>query len=209
MASVILISLLLKMVVAEQWVAKDLEEYSFLYPAFLLLVSLVEHIAFVGAAFIVLKGWCAPCTKVCDTLSPACTSTISSTPSLPVLLPGETLNYNKSQIANQGSTHGGNSFVITKGFYRKVYVALTFPELAKLVILLLQTWDGSPMLFLVAGGLCLAFQYVSLGVALAYFQQCKWSKGSLPVFLAAVVAKVAVRLFFHSPMEVIMLGIIV
>jgi hypothetical protein len=98
--------------------------------------------------------------------------------------------------------------VITKHFHRKIYTALTFPEMGKLVTLLLQTWDSSPVLFLVAGVLCLAFQYNSFCVAMSYFQQ-KRATGCAAVFVVAVLAKVAMRLFFNSPHESLLIGILV
>ena len=99
-------------------------------------------------------------------------------------------------------------YVITKDFNRKIYVALTFPEIAKLIPLLLQTWESSPMLLMFAGVLTLAFQYNSLWVAISYFKQ-KNVTGSAPVFLVAVLAKMITKLFFHSPLEFYMLGIII
>lgn len=174
MASVLLVNLLLKMVVAEHWVEGRSEDYSHFYPVFLLTASVAEHMVFVGTVFLMLRGrWRAG----------ACPP------------------------SGDSSTSNSASLSTTKDFHRKIYIALTFPEVAKLVTLLLQTWDSSPVLFLVAGLLCLGFQYVSLGVALSYFQQRR-ATGCAGVFLAALGAKVATRFCFHSFQEVLMMGVV-
>ena len=182
MVSVTLINLILKMVAIEHWAAEQVEEFSFFYPIYLLAVTFAEHLAFVGTVFLLLRQWqpCVICPTQCATPS---TTTVEST----------------------GSTN--HSIVITKHFNRKVYLALTFPEMAKMITLLLQTWDSSPMLFFVTGGLCLVFQYNSFIVAMSYFQQQKAS-GCTAIFISAVLAKILTRLFFHSTAELLMLGII-
>lgn len=198
MMSVLLINFLLKMVVVEQ--GREVEGNSFFYPLYLLSAAVTEHLLFVGAVFVMLRSvgcqrhWrrlmCAPCPSP---LSPCSSSSPSSSSSSSAAEPNVNTSYN---------------LVITKHFYRKIYLALTFPELAKLVTLLLQTWDSSPVLFLVAGGLCLAFQYTSLCAAVSYFQQQRGATGCSLAFVVAVLVKVAVRMFFHSPLELVMLGII-
>lgn len=203
MSSVILINLLLKMVTVEQWhgegatAADQLHttEPSYFYPLYLLTASIVEHLVFVGTVFLLLRQW-----RSC---SPFQLSLSSNAVPPPANIPTDS---SLSHIHRQDN----NAIVITKHFHRKIYLALSFPEMAKLVTLLLQTWDSSPTLFLVAGVLCLLFQYTSLCVALSYFRQKQTPSysGGLALFLVAVLAKVAVRASFHSPRELLGLGVI-
>lgn len=215
MVSVLLVNLLLKMVVVEQGGGLGgegegegnrggVEGNSFFYPLYLLAAALAEHLLFVGTVMVMLRqswqwqGWfpCVPSSSLSSSSSSSSPSSSSSTP--------------LSTEATVNTSISSPNLAITKHFYRKIYIALTFPEMAKLVTLLLKTWDSSPVLFFVAGGLCLAFQYTSLCAALSYFQQRRISgSGCATVFAMAVLVKVAVRLFFHSPLELVMLGIIV
>ena len=206
MVSVLLLNLLLKMVVVEQGAlggqegtAGGVEGNSFFYPLYLLAAAMAEHLLFVGTVLVLLRHWqWVPCPSVLSS-----SSSSSSTPS------SSSSSSSSTALAADTPATASTSpnLVITKHFYRKIYTALTFPEMAKLVTLLLQTWDSSPVLFVVAGGLCLAFQYTSFCAAVSYFQQRRAS-GCITVFGMAVLVKVVVRLFFHSPQELVMMGII-
>ena len=173
--SVVLVNVILRMVAVEEWNSDHLEEYSFLYPVYLIAACVTEHAAFIGTVFFVL--W-----------------------RLKMFVP----LFTNSSPADSSTSN----VAISKDFHRKLYISLAFPEIFKLVVLLLQTWDPSPVVSLMAGFLCLSIQITSFSVAMSFFLQRKRSSEFVFIVLAGVVGKLCARICFHSLKEILLLGII-
>ena len=88
----------------------------------------------------------------------------------------------------------------------KFYMSIVFPEIGKLIALILQTWDPSPILLFVIASVIISVQYSSLKSVLSVYVPDK-SRFSLWVVLA-ILLRLMCRLCFYSPVNVFAMGVI-
>ena len=88
-------------------------------------------------------------------------------------------------------------------FRRKMYLAHAFPELVKIVAIILQTWDKEASLLFFIGVLVHSLQFTSL-VSICH----QYSRDMLLIFVCGTLARLGCRILISSIHQVIALGIL-
>ena len=88
----------------------------------------------------------------------------------------------------------------------KLYTAFTLPEIGKIIAVILQTWDSSPIVLFTINILIISIQYSSARSIIVLFDSSK--NKFFTWFVCAVLIRLILRLSFYSVHNVVAMGIV-
>ena len=89
-------------------------------------------------------------------------------------------------------------------YFHQLYIAVSFPILGKIPVLLLQTWDHEISLLILSNILTISVEYISIKCVASHLSEYELSS----ILISAIAFRLCSRILFHPLDEILKLGII-